>query len=136
MYRWVDHTAEMQLEIEAPSEEEVFADAARALGELLGAEEARATGAPEAQREVGCLAGDRATQLADWLGELVYLAELDEFVPERVERIELAPDGVTADVHGRIAAPPHLVKAVTYHDLAFEQHDAGEGWFARVVLDV
>lgn len=135
MFRWVDHTAEMQLEIEASSEKDVFAEAARALGELLGLEEARAIGAPDAQREVRCRATDRATQLADWLGELVYLAELDEFVPERIDAITLTPGDVTADVHGRIAAPPHLVKAVTYHDLAFEQQDDGS-WHARVVLDV
>lgn len=134
MYRWVDHTAEMQLEIEAGSEEDVFAQAAEALGELLGADEARATGAPAAQRTVQCRAPDRATQLADWLGELVYLAEIDEFVPERVAQIQLTAGGVTAAVDGRIAAPPHLVKAVTYHDLAFRQ--AGGGWQARVVLDV
>jgi len=134
MYRWVDHTAEMQLEITAASEEDVFAQAARALGELLGAEEARATGAPTAQHTVCCHAPDRATQLADWLGELVYLAEIDEFVADEVARIELTADEVTAEVHGRISSPPHLVKAVTYHDLAFEQ--AGGCWQARVVLDV
>jgi SHS2 domain-containing protein len=134
MYRWVDHTAEMQLEIAAPSEEAVFAEAARALGELLGAEEARAVGAPSARRTVQCQAADRATQLADWLGELVYLAEIDEFVPDRVTEIELTADEVTAAVAGRIASPPHLVKAVTYHDLAFEQ--AGGEWKARGVLDV
>jgi SHS2 domain-containing protein len=57
-------------------------------------------------------------------------------VPERVDAIELTPDGVAADVHGRVAAPPHLVKAITYHDLVFGRDDAGGKWHARVVLDV
>ena len=35
-YRWVEHTAEVEVEIEAESEEAVFADALQALGELVG----------------------------------------------------------------------------------------------------
>jgi len=34
-YRWVEHTAEVELQIEAPSEKEIFADALRALRKLL-----------------------------------------------------------------------------------------------------
>ena len=44
MYRWVEHTAELQLEIDAPEEEAVFADALAALAELL---EDGGGGAPE-----------------------------------------------------------------------------------------
>jgi SHS2 domain-containing protein len=35
VYRWVDHTSELELEIEASSEREVLADGLRALRELL-----------------------------------------------------------------------------------------------------
>ncbi len=38
MYRWIDHTAELELAIEAPSDAGVFADALAALGQLLGEE--------------------------------------------------------------------------------------------------
>jgi len=41
---------------------------------------------------------------------------------------------IEANVRARVADPPHLVKAVTYHRLAFEAH--GERWRARAVLDV
>ena len=37
-YRWVEHTAELEMEIEAPTEEGVFVDALHALAELLGDE--------------------------------------------------------------------------------------------------
>jgi SHS2 domain-containing protein len=37
-------------------------------------------------------------------------------------------------VGGRRGEPPHRVKAVTYHRLAFERR--GAGWTATVVLDV
>jgi hypothetical protein len=35
-YRWAEHTAEVELEIEAPTEEAVFTEALHALAELLG----------------------------------------------------------------------------------------------------
>lgn len=80
MFHWIEHTGELELEIESPTAEEVFADALVALAE----------------------------QLRD--GE------------------------VRARIRGHTGDPPHLVKAVTYHALDFEQADGG--WRARVVLDV
>src|SRR5919197_5279807 len=76
MYRWVEHTAELELQIEAASPEALFADALDALAELI-----RQDGAGESARfAVDLTAADPATLLADWLGELVYLAETQDFV--------------------------------------------------------
>ena len=129
-YRWVDHTAEVELEIEAGSEAEVLADAVRALAELLGFD---ASGGPE-QRSLALAAGDRPALLASWIEELAFLAESEGFVATRLMELELAPSGLRATVAGVLGEPPPLVKAVTYHRLAFEPR--GEGYFARVALDV
>ena len=128
MYRWVEHTAELELVIEAGSEREVFADALAAYAELVGP-----AGGPHALHEVAAEAPDRAALLAAWLEELVFLAETEAFVPERAE-LELRADGLRARVEGRRGEPSHIVKAVTYHDLEFSPAD--DGWRARVVLDV
>ncbi len=128
MYRWVEHTGELELAIEAGSEAEVFADALAAYAELVGP-----AGGPHAVHEVDAEAPDRAALLAAWLEELVFLAETEGLVPERAE-IALRPGGLHARVSGRRGDPPHVVKAVTYHDL--ELSPAGTGWRARVVLDV
>jgi SHS2 domain-containing protein len=130
MYRFVEHTGELELELEADSEEAVFEEALRALAELLGEH----TPAREEVAEVDVHAPDRATLLAEWLEELAYLAETKRFVSERVARLELGEQDLHAKVEGRIGEPPHLVKAVTYHRLEFEP--AGDGWRARVVFDV
>ena len=83
---------------------------------------------------LGLADADRAALLAAWIEELVFLAETEEFVPERLAEIELAPGMLRAGVEGRRAEPRHLVKSVTYHRLEFRRGDAG--WVARVVLDV
>ena len=71
--------------------------------------------------------------LVDWLNELVFLAEVEAFVPERVERLELH-GGLQATLLGVSGRPRHLVKAATEHGLEFVHE--GEVWRARVVLDV
>lgn len=129
-YRWVDHTAELQLEIAASEQAAVFEQALHALAELL-------EGAPAGERvehEIHVTAADRAALLAEWLSELVYLAEAHDVIPEAVGSLELRPGSLRAVVRGRRGTPRHLVKAVTYHDLALERD--GDGWRARVVLDV
>lgn len=129
MYRWVEHTAELELAIEAASEEDVFADALAAYAELVGP----ALEGETVVHSVEAEGPDRAALLAAWLEELVFLAETEAFVPESAE-LALRASGLHARVVGRRGRPPHLVKAVTYHDLEFSP--AGTGWRARVVLDV
>jgi len=129
MYRWVDHTAEVELEIEAGSEREVLAEALAALAELLGVD----AGADE-RRTIAVDAPDRPALLAAWLEELVFLAESEGFVPARLDDVELGESSLRAVVAGGLGEPPPLVKAVTYHRLAFEP--AGTGYRATVVLDV
>lgn len=134
MYRWVNHTAELELEIEASSEREVFEQAMWALGELL-AERTEVDGpGATASFEVTASAPDRPALLAEWLTELVYLAEEHGLIGERAERLELSGTALEATVTGRLSSPPHLVKAVTYHRL--EMSEEGKTWRARVILDV
>lgn len=128
-YRWVDHTAEVELEIEAASEREVLEEAMRALAELLGIE-----GSGDPVRTVSVGAADRPALLAAWIGELAFLAESEGFVATNVVDLELQAGGLNATVAGVLDEPPPLVKAVTYHRLTFEP--AGGRYVARVVLDV
>jgi SHS2 domain-containing protein len=133
VYRWIDHTAELQLAIEAPTEQGVFADALAALAELLR----DAHDGSSVEREIELAGEDRAELLADWLEELVYLADVEGFMPQRLLKFDRDSDKLCATVQGRCGDPRPLVKAVTRHDLAFEQHPDDElGWRARVVLDV
>jgi SHS2 domain-containing protein len=130
VYRWVDHTAEVELHVEAGSQEDVFAEALTAFAELVSREDR----GERVEHEVTAEAQDDATLLAEWLGEFVFLAETEDFVPERLKRIELDGGRLRAVVAGHRGRPAHLVKAVTYHGLEFAR--SGDVWRAKVVLDV
>jgi len=126
-YTWIEHTAELELELRAPDERGVFRAAVAAFAELLG----DGSGEPLCHA-ISLAADDRGAQLVEFLEELVFLADTEGFVPERVAHIDLMTKH--AVVKGHVGSPPPLVKAVTYHGLAFAQ--GADGWLARIVLDV
>lgn len=132
-YRWVDHTAELELELEAATEEDVFREALLALAELLIGEGPSHPGTT-IPIEMSLAGSDRALLLADWLDELVFRAETEGVVPQSVERLELGQAGLSAVVAAVRGEPRPLVKGVTHHRLRFDRSPAG--YRARLVLDV
>jgi SHS2 domain-containing protein len=130
LYEWIEHTAELQLRIEAASAEDVFRDALAALAELID----DGTPGPSARHRVEVEEADRAALLVAWLEELVFLADTAAFVPERAENLELQASRLRASVAGHVGRPVPLVKAVTYHGLELAQRQ--RRWVATVVLDV
>ena len=130
MYQWRSHTAEIELAIEAETPEDVFADAVTALGELIALDRER----DKLQRQVTLDAPDRAALLVEWLEELIFLADTDSFVAERVDDLRLEDSSLRATLVGRRGSVEPLVKAATYHGLRLAAVDGT--WQARVVLDV
>lgn len=129
-YRWVEHTAELELEIDAVTEEDVFAGAVQAVGELLRGSADQAG----PFRELALRAEDRGALLVALIDELVYLAETEDLVPIRVEQLRLSERALAGRVRFSRGAPRHLIKGATYHRLTF--HSTNGGYRARVVLDV
>jgi SHS2 domain-containing protein len=129
MYRFVDHTAELEVELEAESAEGVLRAALRAFAELAG----HAAAGETIERSVVVEAGDLPALLAAWIEELVFLAETEGFVSEDAD-LSLSDLRLSALLRGRRGEPRPLVKAVTMHRLRFRPENGG--WSGRVVLDV
>jgi SHS2 domain-containing protein len=129
-YRFAERGGEVELEFDAATEAGVFAAALAAFAEFVATDE---RGAVEG-REVKLEGDYRTLLLVDWLNDLVYLAEVEQFVPERPERFELTGDRLRATVVGHRGHPRPLVKAVTLDNLRFANE--GGTWHGRVVLDV
>ena len=130
MYEWRSHTAEIELAIEAETEEQVFVDALAAFRELVALE----SDAASETRAVALEASDRASLLVEWLQELIFLADSESFVAQRAEDLRLEDASLSATLVGARASFEPLVKAATYHGLRFARE--GDIWQARVVLDV
>ena len=131
MYRYEEHVGEVEVVVEASTEAEVFTEALAALGELMGCDRRSVW----ERHVIEVAAPSRASLLVEWLTEALFLAEVENFVPERVTELELMGDRLHAVVEGQVCRPRHLVKAVTMNSLEFLQRPSG-AWHGRIVLDV
>ena len=132
-YRQVDHTADLAIELWAPTESALLETAARAVTEIMteGAE-IRATAA----REIAIDAIDPEDRLVQWLNEIIYAAVTDGFVTAGAD-IELGATSLRATARGEAGAHARIrgeLKSATYHDLSLARTDGG--WRAFVVIDV
>lgn len=136
-YRFFDHTGDFGVDVEAPSEEEAVAAAARAFLALL-------TDAPEAvsereARDVRVGGIDAPATLVALGNELLYLFEVEKFLCARFEPGVVEATRIEGTAHGErfdparhpIARP---VKAVTHHQARFERQ--GGVVRARLVFDL
>jgi SHS2 domain-containing protein len=129
----VEHTADVGIRAWGDSAEELFEQAARGLLDISGAW--RPGGGKEQPIELE--SGDLGGLLVDWLNEILYLQETRNAVISDLQVASVAGNGLTASI--ALAERPEeiegtAVKAVTYHQLKVV--DTGDGWEARVYVDV
>jgi SHS2 domain-containing protein len=131
-----EHTADVGLVIRGQTLEELFANAADALVDIMVD--------PSALREdvrmtATVSAPDRPALLVAWMNELLYLLDVHRFVPRRCRVIELRDTTLVAELFGDTIDPGRhavrrMVKAATYHGLSLAR--ANSLWEARVILDL
>lgn len=159
---FLDHTADVGIDVVAPSLELLFHRAAVGmLALLLGLDDdgdadgpssrsdsrepsrlEAARGGPDARGARGVealsieLEADTVTELlADWLRELLFLHETRHAHYARATFDRLTEAVLEARVQTGPAAPAvREIKGVTYHELGVER--TGDGWRGRVIFDV
>lgn len=139
-YRFLDAVAiaDCALELEGADLGDLFATAAQALAEVMVDP---ATVAATVERTVTLTAPSLDLLLYDWLAELILLKDQEEMVFPSVDvqvtgdspcRLEATLKGGPID-RARTALRADA-KAVTFHQFAIERR--GQGWWARVVIDI
>jgi SHS2 domain-containing protein len=132
----LEHPADVGFLAHGRSLEELFANAALAmmsLGWELDAVEERES------REIEATGEDTETLLYDWLSAILAVADAERMVFRRFEVSELGEGRARGVAWGepfdnsRHQALTYI-KAVTFHQ--FEVRETGQGWTARVYVDV
>jgi SHS2 domain-containing protein len=127
----IDHTGDIGVDVRAESREGLFAEAARAMFDILAGAPERVEGAPET---LAIPEGEDAEALRDFLAELLY-----RFSMERKMYVGFKPgSGTVAGAWEPYDAARHPLrtelKAVTWHQLEVTREK--DGWRARVIFDV
>jgi len=135
-YRILEHTADIGFEAFGSTREETFANAARALTDLIVDLDAID---PREELTVRVQGADPESLLVNWLSELLYLHDAEGWLFRDFEIQNLRDDSLVAVARGekfeRWRHEAKLqVKAITYHQLALER--TPEGWRAQVYVDI
>jgi SHS2 domain-containing protein len=138
-YRFLNHTADVAFEVEAPSRDEVFQEALAAFTDTL-TEPDRIEERLSRHFELSASAADLL--LVDWLTELNFAFETEDLLFRHAEVRVTEADGevrLEAEAWGEEKDDERhptkvLIKAVTYHGLELAQTETG--WRARVIFDI
>ena len=134
------HTADVGLRAWGRDERELFENAGHGLLAVIASS---VDVASCTSRHVELQERDREELLVTWLGELVFLLDAEGFLPGVVTVREVVPVRggyrLRADLAGELVDPERHclqteIKAVTRHDLAVRQDDAGLS--VEIILDV
>ncbi len=130
-YREIEHTADWELEVWAPSLEELLSTAARGMYALSGI---RLAPGPRVARHIQVEGSDEETLLVSFLSELLYLEETEGLAFDEIH-LKIEGLSLSAELRGApIAQMNKEIKAVTYHNLKV-QHRNGR-LYVRIVFDV
>jgi len=135
-YRFLPHTADLIVELEAPTLEGLFVEATSVSRNLLAGD---TPVAGVERRQISLSACGAEELILQFVRELLTGFQLDTFVPAALEQLSLTKTGATALVSGEgfdptKHEPQPEVKAVTRHQLLVEE--TATGWRAVMVLDL
>jgi SHS2 domain-containing protein len=127
-WQWVEEAEALELHLEAASLPELLVGATTALGERL-----RGAGQGEPDRlPVLVESADEAGIVANFLDDLVYLADIESFAADRVERLEIVGAQVRAAVSGRSGPTSPFARGAGYPVVTLSREEAD--WRAHVVF--
>lgn len=143
-FRLVDHTADLGIEADGATAEEVLEAAALGLTAVLsGKANPHDLGVPQREVAFTIEAPDRIALMVAFLSELMWMYESEDLLwlgggvtlgkgRDGIARLEAKGNALRHEPsrHGRGVE----VKAVTYHDARFEM--AAGKWHLRVLLDI
>lgn len=135
-FEWIDHTADTGILVYADSLQSLFETAGEALFHIItDLRKVR----PRLERQIEVRTQPLERLMVDWLGELLYLHDVENLLFKEFEVEFDGEDGLKAKARGEVYQEGiHIiktgVKAVTYHQIEVCREE--RGWKAKVILDL
>ena len=133
---FLDHTADIRMEVRGTTMEELFTNAARGLTSLLAP---GTLPTPDREMQVELEGVDYDDLLVDWLREILFYYDAEGFVLSEARVDALSQSALQGRLLGTTLSSDELsgemeIKGVTYHGLAITRHE--KGFSAQVVFDI
>jgi SHS2 domain-containing protein len=134
-WRFLDHPADIRVEISGSNIEEFFTNAAFALTHVLsGGKDLEWEGTAKID-----LTADNIEELfINWLRELLFQHEVNGLLPTGIDFLDLNDVKLSAELmngrHGKSDEAEVEIKGVTYYGLSVEKSEAG--YSAKVIFDI
>lgn len=135
-YILIDHTADIGIDVFGATLQEIFANAAFALFDII-TDLSKVEGTIEYTISISGI--DKEQLLVNWLSELLYLHEVKNLLFKDFYVADVQDTQLNASARGEIfAEDKHVIKteikAVTYHCSSIVQED--HQWKARIIFDI
>ena len=135
-YRFLSHTADISIEVEADTLEELFLASLLGMNQILKENFCQHAPAPGVEQEVAIRSVDNTTLLVDFLSAVLTHTYLEKTMFCRVEFKALNANYVEATIKG---VPVDFfeddIKAVTYHGAEVTRQKDGS-WSTAIVFDI
>ena len=133
---FLDHTADTGILVQADSLESLFSTAANAMFHIICP---RKSQNQNEEYTISMTAPDTEQLLVNWLSELNFLFQTEQFLLSDIPEIEIENLSLKARICGeKINSGVHdievEIKAVTYHKLYIKKED--NNWKARIIFDI
>jgi len=137
LYKLIDHTADLGIEVTGLTKKDLFTKAALSLMDIVVERKGTPVGVKE--KALSVEGSDPADLLINFLREILYLVNGEALIVEECDIQECSTQRLVA----KLRVEPYNkekdsikmeLKAVTYHGLAVEK--TKKGWKARVIFDV
>ncbi|MEE9913852.1 MAG: archease [Deltaproteobacteria bacterium] len=137
LYKLIDHTADLGIEVTGRTKKDLFTKAALSLMDILV--ERKGTPSCGKEKALTMEGSDPADLLINFLREILYLVNGEALIVEDCNIQECSNQRLVA----KLRVEPYNrekhsmkmeIKAVTYHGLSVEKTKSG--WVARVIFDV
>jgi len=137
MFRFIEHPADIAIELEGDNRELLFQSGLEAVIALLTGKEDQEI-LPDSSSASICAEGfDDEERLVGLLNELLYLCQVKDFYPISIENVSFDKSQVTAVIKGLSSRHGtklvREIKAATYHDIKIK---TGKTLKVKIVLDV
>jgi SHS2 domain-containing protein len=138
-YKFLEHTADIKFQAFGSSLEEAFSNSALAMKEAMCKEKIKGM----IRKKIKVKGKDNGSLLYNFLEELLFLLDTENFIISRVEKIKINKNDINAEIIGDNARNYEFdldVKAVTYNSMFVKKLNQGSAtpikWVVQVVLDV